>query len=148
MAGPLHRDGCEVAASDLTVLLVHVAAATSASCRDTSQQNIAFQMFLQFQTLRRRLFRGGRIRFSWTRRFLLRKRLPLSVLPVVLSTALRVAQLRWRRFSMAQRVTPNSFAWTRSIAVFLNRGWSLRRRKGLLCCPVRWTLGCSLRHCN
>ena len=36
---------------------VHVAAATSASCRGTSQQNIAFQKFLQLQTLRRLLSR-------------------------------------------------------------------------------------------
>ena len=34
------------------VFYVHVAAATSVSCRGTSQQNIAFQMFLQLQTLR------------------------------------------------------------------------------------------------
>ena len=33
------------------VFYVHVAAATSASCRGTSQQNITFQMFLQLQTL-------------------------------------------------------------------------------------------------
>ena len=31
------------------VFLVSVAAATLASCRGTSQQNIAFQMFLQFR---------------------------------------------------------------------------------------------------
>ena len=37
------------------VLFVLVAAATSASCRGTSQQSIAFQMFLQLQTLRRLL---------------------------------------------------------------------------------------------
>ena len=47
-----------VAASFLTrcrggLIFVHVAAATSASCRGTSLQNIAFQMFLQLQTLRR-----------------------------------------------------------------------------------------------
>ena len=47
-----------VAASFLTCcrgscIFVSVAAASSASCRDTSQQNIAFQMFLQLQTLRR-----------------------------------------------------------------------------------------------
>ena len=41
-----------VAAAAFFVL---VAAATSASCRCTSQQNIAFQMFLQLQTLRRLL---------------------------------------------------------------------------------------------
>ena len=35
------------------VFHVHVAAAISASCRGTSQQNIAFQMFLQLPTLRR-----------------------------------------------------------------------------------------------
>ena len=34
-----------------------VAAATSASCRGTSQQNIAFQMFLRLQTLRRHVSR-------------------------------------------------------------------------------------------
>ena len=39
------------------VFYVHVAAATSASCRGTSQQNIAFQMFLQLQTLRRHVSR-------------------------------------------------------------------------------------------
>ena len=39
------------------VFCVHVAAATSASCRGTSQQNIAFQMFLQLQTLRLRVSR-------------------------------------------------------------------------------------------
>ena len=43
-----------VAAAALFVL---VAAATSASCCGTSQQNIAFQMFLQLQTLRRLLSR-------------------------------------------------------------------------------------------
>ena len=37
--------------------LVLVAAATSASCRGISQQNIAFQMFLQLQALRRPLSR-------------------------------------------------------------------------------------------
>ena len=36
---------------------VPVSAATSASCRGTSQQNIAFQMFLHLQTLRRLLSR-------------------------------------------------------------------------------------------
>ena len=36
---------------------VHVAAATLASCRGTSQQNILFQMFLQLQTLRRHVSR-------------------------------------------------------------------------------------------
>ena len=41
---------CAVAAA---AFYVHVAAATSASCRGTSQQDIAFQMFLQIQTLRR-----------------------------------------------------------------------------------------------
>ena len=39
------------------VFLVHVAAATSASCRGTSQQNIAIQMFLQLQTFYRVLSR-------------------------------------------------------------------------------------------
>ena len=39
------------------VFYFHVAAATSASCRGTSQQNIAFQMFLQLQTLRRHVSR-------------------------------------------------------------------------------------------
>ena len=39
------------------VFLVHVAAATSASCRGTSQQNIPLQMFLQLQTLRRHVSR-------------------------------------------------------------------------------------------
>ena len=39
------------------VFYVHVAAATSASCRGTSQQNIAFQMCLQIQTLRRHVSR-------------------------------------------------------------------------------------------
>ena len=43
-----------VAAAAFFVL---VAAATSASCRGTSQQNIALQMFLQLQTLRRPLSR-------------------------------------------------------------------------------------------
>ena len=47
----------DVAASFLTRccgsrIFVHVAAATSASCRGTSQQNIILQMFLQLQTLR------------------------------------------------------------------------------------------------
>ena len=58
-----------------------------------------------------------------------------------MSTALRVAHLRWRRFSIALLVTPKSFAWTRSISVLSDCGWSLRRRKGLLCCPVQWTSG-------
>ena len=35
----------------------HVAPATLASCRGTSQQNIAFQMFLQFPTFRRHVSR-------------------------------------------------------------------------------------------
>ena len=39
------------------VFYIHAAAATSASCRGTSQQNIAFQMFLQIQTLRRHVSR-------------------------------------------------------------------------------------------
>ena len=39
------------------VFYVHVAAATSAPCRGTSQQNIAFQIFLQLQTLRRHVSR-------------------------------------------------------------------------------------------
>ena len=78
-AGSVHRDGsfllcivtgasacCERCAGSLatlrrhflravaaTVFFVLVAALTSASCRGTSQQNIAFQMFLQIQTLRR-----------------------------------------------------------------------------------------------
>ena len=39
------------------VFYVLVAAATSASCRGTSQQNIAFQTVLQLQTLRRLLSR-------------------------------------------------------------------------------------------
>ena len=39
------------------VFFVHVTAATSASCRGTGQQNIAFQMFLQLQTLRRHVSR-------------------------------------------------------------------------------------------
>ena len=38
-------------------VFVHIAAATSALCRGTSQQNIAFQMFLQLQTLWRLLSR-------------------------------------------------------------------------------------------
>ena len=38
-------------------IFVHIAAATSALCRGTSQQNIAFQMFLQIQTLRRQVSR-------------------------------------------------------------------------------------------
>ena len=81
--GSLHRDGsfflcivtgasvcCERCTSSLATLrrlvlravaaavfFVLVAAATSASCRGTSQQNIAFQMFLQLQTLRRHVSR-------------------------------------------------------------------------------------------
>ena len=43
-----------VAAAAFSLL---VAAATSASCRGTSQQNIASQMFLQIQTLRRHVSR-------------------------------------------------------------------------------------------
>ena len=39
------------------VFFVHVAAATSAWCRGTSQRCIAFQMFLQLQTLRRHVSR-------------------------------------------------------------------------------------------
>ena len=38
-------------------IFVHVAAATSASCRGTSQQSIILQMFLQLQTLRRHVSR-------------------------------------------------------------------------------------------
>ena len=48
-------------------IFVHIAAATSALCRGTSQQDIAFQMFLQLQTLWRlvsRPCRGRRVSFS------------------------------------------------------------------------------------
>ena len=38
-------------------IFVHITAETSALCRGTSQQNIAFQMFLQLQTLRRHVSR-------------------------------------------------------------------------------------------
>ena len=81
--GSVHRDGsvflcivtgasvcCERCTSSLATLRRHflravasavffvfVAAATSASCRGTSQQKIAFQMFLQLQTLRRHVTR-------------------------------------------------------------------------------------------
>ena len=51
----------DVAASFLTRccsrIFVRVAAATSASCRGTSQQSITLQMFLQLQTLRRHVSR-------------------------------------------------------------------------------------------
>ena len=62
MADPVLPDGCDVAASFLTRcrgsrIFVYVAAATSASCRGTSQQDISFQMSLQLQTLRRHLSR-------------------------------------------------------------------------------------------
>ena len=82
-AGSVHRDGsfllcivtgasacCERCTGSLATLrrhfsravaaavfYFHVAALTSASCRGTSQQNIAFQMFLQLQTLRRHVSR-------------------------------------------------------------------------------------------
>ena len=39
------------------VFYIHVTAASSASCCGASQQNIAFQMFLQIQTLRRHVSR-------------------------------------------------------------------------------------------
>ena len=58
--GSLYQRRCGVisyALSGQPYFIVHVAAATSASCRGTSQLNIAFQMFLQLQTLSRQVSR-------------------------------------------------------------------------------------------
>ena len=164
MAGSELPDGCDVVASFPTrcrssrISCPCLCGDVSACCCGTGQLNIAFQMFLQLQTLRRHVSRpvaagvslslsGHRgvlrlpsceqqfvecdtrgcvtksylihlrthdqfARFPWARGFLLRKCLPLSVLPVVqcsLSTALRVGQFRRRLFSVARRVTPNLF---------------------------------------
>ena len=48
---------CSYALSWQPYFSIDVAPATEASCRGTSQQNIAFQMFLQLQTLRRHVSR-------------------------------------------------------------------------------------------
>ena len=134
------RDGCVVGSVRVGLVLYFQTGATlrrqslravaaavhavAASCRGTSQQNIAFQMFLQLLTTRRHASRAVGAAVSqgnslpWTCGFSSKvtSALPVHRGFVVDVGASRIARSRWRLFSIARSVTPSLYV-IRQIAV-------------------------------